>query len=88
MTILSIISFLISALAPGNSKKAALVVGMPATKAILYLFKFSILKSKEWLTPLNIIIGIIIFLLLKTYKERKDSFNHPLIFTLLIYCIF
>ena len=41
------------------------------------------------MTPLNIvIIGIIIFLLLKTYKERKDSFNHPLIVTILIYCIF
>jgi len=89
MSALSIISFLISALAPGNSKRASLVVGMPATKAILYSFKYSILKSKEWMTPLNIvIIGIIIFLLLKTYKERKDSFNHPLIVTILIYCIF
>lgn len=86
---LSIISFLISALAPGNAERAALVQGMSAPKAIIKSFYYAGIKAKIWIAPLNVvIISLIILILSKSYKNIKFKFNHPFILIAIITCVF
>jgi len=85
----SIISFGISALAPGNSHRAASTTGMNPIKAIILSFYFALNKIFVWMSPLTFICLLLLTLsLYPTYKNSKLSFKYPYIVLLLIYCIF
>lgn len=87
--IISILSLGISAVAPGNAMRAALVVGMNPIKAVLKSFIYGIIKIFEWMTPTNfIVLTLLSVLLYPTYKNSKISFKYPLIVLVLIYCVF
>lgn len=61
--LVSIIGLLISALAPGNAKRQALVQGMPALKAIVMSFIEGIKHIIKWSSIENILFSILIILL-------------------------
>ncbi len=85
----SIISFTISALAPGNTIRANAVTGMNPFKAILFSLAFAIKKALEWLTPLNLLIlGLLLLLLIPTYKKKKLTYKYPFYLFLAFYLLF
>lgn len=85
----SILGLAISVCAPGNASRQSMVVGMNPIKAILFSFTTALSKIIEWSSPLNIgIIILIIAFLYPTYDMINEKFSHPLLFVIIIYCIF
>lgn len=84
----SIISFGISALAPGNKVRQNNLPKMNPFKAILLSFPASIDFMKVCISPLNTLILILIVIALyPTYQKINKKFSHPLIIIILMYCI-
>ncbi len=87
--VFSLLGLGISALAPGNAKRAAAVVGMNPIKAIILSFSNAYMFIFQWIKPISIICLIIIALLLIPYiKNIKFKFRGILPVIILSYCIF
>ncbi len=79
----------ISAMAPGNATRQAMLPKMNPVKAIILSFAWGLYKAYIWMTPLNFEVLLLVTLMLfQTYKNAKIKFNHPIIVALFAFCIF
>ena len=89
LLVFSLVSFGISALAPGNAYRAASVTSTNPIKAILLSFYFAFDKVLVWMTPFQFIVLLVLaFLLYPTYQNTKFQFKHPFVVLFFFFCIF
>ena len=89
LLLMSLFSFGISAIAPGNAYRAKNSISMSPIKAILLSFYYAFYKTINWTSPfMLIIIPLLMILLYPTYKNNNFKFNYPLVVIFLIFGIF
>lgn len=88
LLIISIVFFLISALAPGNSGRASTVTGMTPIRAVISSFKYGAKYIIEWTNLLNISFIILIVIILINNSKTNFKFKYPTLIAILTYCIF
>ncbi|MGN1330327.1 MAG: DUF6056 family protein [Clostridia bacterium] len=89
LLLISLLTFGISAVAPGNAIRAARLEGMSSVKAIILSFYYALYNAFMWMTPLNfIILFMLTILLFQTYKNERLKFKYPIIVVFFIFCVF
>lgn len=87
--VLSILSFGVNAMAPGNAVRGGALEGLSPVLAILTSFSKAIEQMVQWTSPLNLlVVFFIIILLIPSYKHIKCKFQYPLVIAFFAYCIF
>lgn len=88
-TLLIIISFAASVLAPGNKVRIAAVEGFGAVKAILVSFHYFLNDPFEkWITwPVILVLALAVPFMWQIVKKTKYSFTYPGIVALLGFCL-
>ncbi len=88
LLVVSVVFLLISAMAPGNSVRAAVVTGMSPIKAIMSSFIYGAKYIGEWTSLLNMSFIIMITTILINTSKTNFKYKYPILVTLLTYCIF
>ena len=88
-TIVMIVAFLVSVLAPGNKVRMGLVSGMNPITAIIESFRYVLVMSiRDWLKwPIWVLLGIAIPFMWNIVKQQKIKFSYPGMMIVLGYCI-
>lgn len=86
---LAILGLFISAIAPGNAYRAAVLEGYGIIKGIIYSFLSALSHLYKWNSLIgNIFIIAIIIILYQSYDKNETNFKYPIIFSTLTFCIF
>jgi len=87
-TLILIVAFLISVIAPGNKVRMGMSSGISAIDAILASFQYAlILPLEEWLGwQVWILLAVSIPFMWNIVKKQEFSFSYPMVVVLLGYC--